>query len=159
MAEPPADGLAVGEGKRGPGRPRKLTAEARRMLLTFLCGSLSRADACKLVGVTLQTLTNEIKRDPAFKLEVHRAELSGKAQAAALVTQAAAADPKIALEYLQRKWPDEWGKRTRVKLEGTVPAADGAAVVKQLLAKLGMTGAGVAVAPAATAAAPAAGES
>jgi len=125
------------------------------MLLTFLCGSLSRTDACKMVGITLQTLTNEIKRDPAWKLEVHRAELSGKAQASALVTQAAANDPKIAIEYLQRKWPDEWGKRTRVKLEGNTPAADGAAVVKQLLAKLGITGAASDVAPAVAAAVPA----
>jgi hypothetical protein len=122
---------------RKPGRPRSLSPEARNALLSFLTNSLSRADGCKLLGISKQTLRNEMKRDPAFKLDVHRAELQGKLGAAACVTSAAQTDAKIAIEYLQRKWPDEWGKRTRVKIEGTPELKGGRAAAAELMAKLG----------------------
>jgi hypothetical protein len=130
------DELAL-PGKGRPGRPRKLTPEKRAMLITFLCNSLSRTQACRLVGCRLQTLSNEMKRDPGFKLEVHRAELAGIAKAAACVTEHAASDPKIALLYLERKDPKRWGRRkVVVELTGG-GAGDGKAAVAKLLAQLG----------------------
>lgn len=161
MADPPAKGdeLEV-VGERPAGRPPKLNAGMRNAILRFLAQSMSRTDACKLVQCTLQTLSNTMKRDPVFKGEVHQAELTGKLGATMCVTLHAQTDPKIAIEFLQRKYPDEWGKRTRVAIESGGAGMDGNAVMKQLLAKLGLGGAvveppaaeGAAAPPVATAA-------
>jgi hypothetical protein len=92
-----------------------------------------------MLGISEQTLRNEIKSDEPFKLDVQRAELDGKLKASACVTSAAAVDPKIALEFLQRKYPKEWGKRrlTVLELSDGGKVKSGAAVVAELMAKLG----------------------
>jgi hypothetical protein len=124
---------------RKPGRPRAFSAEAKAALLGFLCAAMSRADACKMLGISEQTLRNEIKSDEAFKRDVWRAELDGKLKASACVTSAVAVDPKIALQFLERKYPKEWGKRrlTVLELSDGGKVKSGVAVAAELLARLG----------------------
>lgn len=131
----PEKGAPVGQ--RAPGRPRKITAELRARLLELLGQSVTRKDACAAVGISVQTLANTLKADPELKAEVHRRERLGVIAASECVTRAAATDPKVAIEYLARRRPAEWGKKKIVTINPTGPERTGREVLEALLEKLG----------------------
>jgi hypothetical protein len=96
-----------------PGGPRKLADPAvREELLQLLRSGCSRADAAAYIGVNQQTVRNEIKRDPVFAAAVKRATLSGKVLMVKRFAKGSKDDWRAAAEFLARKWPDEWGKKT-----------------------------------------------
>lgn len=71
----------------------------------------SRADACRRVGCARKTIDNAMERQPELRQDVEKAETEAKVLAIGCVTQHSQKNPVIALQYLGRKWPNEWAYR------------------------------------------------
>jgi len=121
---------------RGPGAPRKLTPEVRAELLKVLAEGQYRKHACLIVGVSTQTLANEMKRDAEFKRAVCAAEMKATRTAVKTITKASKKDWKAALAFLGRKHP-EWVARPRELPK--VGGRDIKDVLAEMMLKLGVT--------------------
>lgn len=104
------------------GRPTKLTPEVRARLCEALRGGNYRETAALWAGVTPETLARWMQkkgeRFDQLRKEVLEAERAAEVRAVALVMKAAAADPKHAQWWLERKFPERWGRRDRHELMG-----------------------------------------
>lgn len=104
--------------KKAPGgRPRFFGEPSRaEKLFQILRAGGSRADAAKKLGTTLDTITNEAKRDQSFSDGLIAAEIDGKISAIATIAQASQkkieGDWKAAAWLLERKHWQEWSRRT-----------------------------------------------
>lgn len=116
------------------GRPSKFTAETRGKILEALRAGNFREVAAQYAGVARSTFCHWMQSaEPefvAFREEVERAEQAAEVRAVALVMSAAAQDPKHAQWWLERKFPDRWGRKDRheIKSENTTTVAGGVTV-------------------------------
>jgi hypothetical protein len=106
--------------------------QVRTDFLTYLMIGCSRNDACKRIGCARKTLDNECDRNAEFKQKVEESELQAKTLAIGCVTKAAKTNPVIALQYLSRKWPNEWAYRK----PDVITRAQFKAQIDQLIAML-----------------------
>jgi len=108
-------------------RPTKLTPETQREFLSALRSGCTRKDAARYVGVHPDSIYLWLKRgsepeaeDPYrefFRL-VNRAERSVKIRALGIIQQAQEGDWKAAAWWLERKHPEEFGRRDRLRVDG-----------------------------------------
>lgn len=94
---------------RPRGRPRVTTPAVRKQILMILRLGLSRNDAADANGIGRSTLSECIASDEAFAEQVKKAEAAGKVRhmrklGAAKAWQASA-------WFLERKYPDEYGRK------------------------------------------------
>lgn len=108
-------------------RPTKLSPQLQERLLKGLSTGASRQDVCAWAGVSLRSFQrwlqlgeDEDADDPyrEFWRSVNRTERWVKLRLLGIVQQASATDPHLALKFLERKWPEEFGRRS-VRVEGT----------------------------------------
>lgn len=98
--------------KKPHGRPQFFfEPKAKADFLLWLRSGCTRADACRKVGCARRTIAYAIERDEEFRRMVEEAEVDGKLVAIGCVTKNAATNPQVALQYLGRKWPNEWAYR------------------------------------------------
>jgi hypothetical protein len=83
----------------------------RAKVLGFLRAGGSRGDAAKSVGTTHKTLCDECNRDPQFAMALDDAELSGKLRLLRIIQSEAGKNAKYACWLLERKFPNEFGRR------------------------------------------------
>ena len=104
------------------GRPTKLTPELQTKVVQAISGGNYREVAAQWAGVPADTLTRWMSRprEPyvSFRRAVLEAERAAEIRAVALVMQAAAADPKHAEWWLERKFHERWGRKDRMELAG-----------------------------------------
>jgi len=105
-------------------RPTLRTAKVENEILDALrLGLLHRPTVCALVGIRPRTLRDWQKQDPDFKALLRAAEAKGEARLAAIATQGAADDPRLALDILKARYPEKWNrKHTRVEAKVHVDA-------------------------------------
>lgn len=105
------------EGDKG-GRPSALTPEVRKKIVDALRVGVSRSAAAGLAGISHRTLADACKRtddvEPfaSFRADVEAAEATAQARLSGGLFKAALEDPKLAQWYLERRWPEEWARRT-----------------------------------------------
>jgi hypothetical protein len=114
--------------RKGRGRPAELTNARARMILALTCTGATVEMIAAAGGVTPSTLRNWLtRRDHAayrvFQEAFAAAETYAAYVALKAIMEGLAADPKLALEFLARRYPDQWGKvegedRTSEKREG-----------------------------------------
>lgn len=97
--------------KAATGRPLFFDAKKTSDMLAWLKAGCSRNDACRRVGCSRNTLDNELARNADFGRQVDEAESASKVLAIGCVTTHAQTNPTVALQYLGRKWPNEWAYR------------------------------------------------
>lgn len=98
--------------KMAHGRPQFFGDPAQaEAFITWMNSGCTRADACRKVGCARRTIDYAMERDPVFRTRVEEAEANGKLLAILCVTSNAKTNPQIALQYLARKWPNEWAYR------------------------------------------------
>ena len=98
--------------KGAAGRPQAFGDPAiRAKFLTLLRAGCSRNDAARQCGMTHRTVNQVLDREVDFRTAVDEAESSAKVLAIGCVTTAAQSNPQVALQYLGRKWPNEWAYR------------------------------------------------
>lgn len=122
--------------KRGPGRPRILSKDARRKGIIFNILELggSRTDAAAAAAIDRTTLTDEARRDPAFAQQLIDAELAGKILALKTIKGAIdGGDPKVAFQaakwFLAVKYWKEFAQRN----PDAIKPDDVVAMIQQLV--------------------------
>jgi hypothetical protein len=116
--------------KRGKGRPRIITNENEKEILAILTIGGSRNTAADYVSIARTTLRDHIARDEVFSEQVKRAEAAGQLKH---LKKVGGADQWQASAWmLERKWPDEFGRKDRQD----VPADDMTSVLTKLIDKL-----------------------
>jgi transposase len=102
------------------GRPTTLTPSVRENILTAIRAGNYRDVAAEWAGVSVYTLRGWCQRDKRdeegpfheFWLALLEAEKSAEILMVGLVVQAARDDAKYAEWYLERKFPERWGRDT-----------------------------------------------
>jgi hypothetical protein len=110
------------------GRPDKLTPEVQEKILAALRGGNYRSAAAWAAGVDIRTVRAWLRRgreEPRSKYGEFRQGVLGAEKAAEthcvnLVMEAAAQDPKHAQWWLERKRPNQWGRKDRSEVTATV---------------------------------------
>jgi transposase-like protein len=101
--------------RKGRGRPAELTNARARTILALTCTGATVEMIAAAGGVTPSTLRNWLtRRDHAayrvFQEAFAAAETYAAYVALKAIMEGLAADPKLALEFLARRYPDQWGK-------------------------------------------------
>jgi len=116
------------------GRKPKLTTETRRKVCSALAlGTMCDASAARFAGINPSTLKRWVAKgrdaiqtgatDPRSKkyrslcTAMDRARDQGRQALEAYVAKGASTDPRVALEVLSRKYPNEWGRKLAVSGE------------------------------------------
>jgi transposase len=114
------------------GRPSKRTPEREARLLEALRAGNNRNAACHYAGITPETFSQWQHRFSEFSVAVQKAEADAQVRMVAQIAQSAHAGQWTAAAWwLERKFPDEWGRRDRIEITLRQQA-------EQLAAELGM---------------------
>ena len=109
------------------GRPTKLTPDTQSKILEALRSGCLREDAARYAGIHPDTLSTWYRAGASveaedhlreFHREVQKTERSVKIRLLGIIQQAANEDWKAGAWYLERKFPDEFGRRDRLRLDG-----------------------------------------
>lgn len=111
--------------KPAGGRPSKLTPALEKEIVGYLEGGNFREVAAELAGVDKATMRRWVqrgRREPSglwgsFARRVREAERRAEANMLRIVVLGAAEDPKHAEWFLERKFPERWGRKDSVKAE------------------------------------------
>lgn len=106
----------MAKAKNKGGRPRKMTPEKMREVLAILAVGGTRLDAAAYCGVSDQNIRDAAKWDPDFGAELEKADAAGKVHHLKRIRNA---EPwQASAWYLERKYPQEWGRKERVEHSG-----------------------------------------
>lgn len=109
------------------GRPSKLTPEVQQRLLQAIASGNTRKDAALYAGISVGTLEDWIGRGRgggrrpahppyvAFVDALEKAEAQAVVRNVAIIQKAAADTWQAAAWWLERRRPDDWGRKERVE--------------------------------------------
>lgn len=134
---------------------RKLTPEVERYILTALSVGAYRTDAARLAGISPTTLYKWIEKGESarpntklgkFAVKVADAEARPKLAAMRTLLDSIRGDPannvpgnpRIALDFLRRRYPDEWGGAERIQIDAVHHLAGAKSDATESLADLGL---------------------
>lgn len=96
------------------GRPTDLTTEKARVILVALANGSYRGPAAEYGGIPEETLSRWMKRtgEPydTFQRWVREAEAAAEMRMVNAITTAATSKPEYAVTFLERKFPERWGR-------------------------------------------------
>ncbi len=96
-------------------RPTKFSDVTANAILTALRAGCIEADAAGAAGVDYATMRRWKVANAQFCASVDTAKYQAKVRAVEAITRAVQAGSwKAALEWLERRYPAEWGKRTHL---------------------------------------------
>jgi hypothetical protein len=113
------------------GRTSKRTPALVDALCRLLSAGATRRAACAQVGIHHDSFYAWLERDPTFSDAIQKAESDAELRFTAIVAQAAADSWQAAAWWLERRRPDDYGRRERVDVEIRHQA-------EQLAAELGL---------------------
>jgi hypothetical protein len=83
-------------------------------------GGNFRETAARYAGVPPETLSRWLARDGQFRQAVLEAEQAAEILAVAYIRKAGETDPKHFEWWLERKFPERWGRRERIDMDVSV---------------------------------------
>lgn len=99
------------------GRPTKRTPEREARLLEALRAGNTRRAACHYAGITPETFS-QWQRFSEFSAAVQKAEADAEVRHVAQIAQAAMSGTwQASAWWLERRRPDDYGRRDRIDLE------------------------------------------
>ncbi|WP_245533961.1 hypothetical protein [Effusibacillus pohliae] len=107
-------------------RRTKLTPEIQQKIVGAIAAGNYHETACALAGIHPSTFYRWLEEGAKprakkgyreFCEAVKKAEAAAEAKRIQLITKAAETDWKAAAWYLERKYPDRWGKKDKVSAE------------------------------------------
>ena len=103
------------------GRKTKYTPEIARLIAQLIGGGATQRDACGAVGISEDTLGRWRKRYADFAASIEKAEAIKRAEMIRVVTDAAKGGTwQAAAWYLERRDPDNWGRKDVLRIEGGI---------------------------------------
>lgn len=97
------------------GRPTKLTDEAQDDFIKAVSAGVPVEVAARYAGFSVPSLYRYLRgttpRHLEFRQRYMRALTALQMQLAMVVLQAGRSDPRWAMEILQRRWPQHWGRQ------------------------------------------------
>lgn len=112
---------------KGRGRPAKLTDEITRTITQAIAAGNYQRTAMKLAGIGESTFYQWLElgrqgRKPykEFAESVEKAQAQAEARNVAIIEQAASESWQAAAWWLERRFPDDWGRKERVEHGGNV---------------------------------------
>jgi transposase len=112
---------------RPTGRPTKLTDDVQEQIVRALRAGNYIETAAKFAAVDKKTLYSWLDRAnrgeakyKGFLHAVNKAQADAEVSAVAVITKAAASQWQAAAWRLERKFPERWGRREHVTVEGGV---------------------------------------
>jgi hypothetical protein len=122
-------GMAKGSIRRSPGRPTSLTADVKDAIVALVKSGNDVKTACAVVGVGRATYYRWMARgrsdEPGhaayrvFAEEVDKARAVAETRLVAVLADASRLDWRVALERLERMYPERWGRALRAR-DGSV---------------------------------------
>jgi transposase len=100
-------------------RPTKKTDETVGEILRMLESGCTFAAACATAGIHVDTLLLWRQQDAKLSEQVDKALGKARARAELLVAKQIAEDGRLALEYLARRYPEDWGRKDRLDIGGS----------------------------------------
>jgi hypothetical protein len=105
-------------GARSAGRPSKHTPEREQRLLDALRAGNTRKAACHYAGISEEALARWLRASVDFVDAVQKAESDAEVRMVAEIAQAARGSTwQAAAWWLERRRPDDFGRRDRVDIE------------------------------------------
>lgn len=109
-------------------RPSNLTPEIQKRILTAISTGNTRTTAAAYAGIGLSTLMLWLSKGRCQKsgqyvelLEaIEKAEADAITTSVALIRQAGRESWQAAAWWLERRYPDEWGRKERIQIEGLI---------------------------------------
>lgn len=86
-------------------------------MLEAISGGATRKASALHAGIDEATLYNWLRRYSSFSGQIARAEADVEVRCTALILNAATTDPRHAEWWLERRRPDDYGRRDKVDLE------------------------------------------
>lgn len=140
------------------GRPTALTQQVHDKIVALMRAGNYFETACRAAGISPSTgykwkawgdgrtveghtTPRDVTKYRKFREACVRAEGEAEAEAVVIVRKGIAKDPKLALEYLNRRAPDRWGREVRehrgeVELGVKGPVVDALDEYNEVMAKL-----------------------
>lgn len=103
-------------------RPTKRTPAVEAAILAGLRAGLTRTAAAESNGVERTQLYRWMARFATFRNAVMQAEAQAEVRATVTLRQAGEGDWHAALAWLERRRPDDWGRRDRVEITASIRA-------------------------------------
>lgn len=97
-------------------RPTKRTPEVETAILNALRVGNTRTDAALAAGISLGTLSTWCARYPEFLADVEKAEADARLRFVGIIATAAKTSWQAAAWFLERRMPQQWGRRERVEV-------------------------------------------
>ena len=95
-------------------RPTKRTPEVEAAILAAIEVGMTRTAAAAAVGVDRRTLASWTRRFATFRAEVEKAEARAAQRMVNQIVTAARTTWQAAAWFLERRYPEDWGRRERV---------------------------------------------
>lgn len=92
--------------------------DMRTSILAAISGGSYRHVACAHARISYQAFVNYLERDPDFSEQVDQAEAKRAVAAVAQIIVHGKDDWRALAWFLERKFPDEWGRRDRLAVTG-----------------------------------------
>ncbi len=125
--------------RKKPGRPTKRTPDVMRRLCAALRAGNPRRVACASAGISEDSFAKWSKNFPDFSDSIKKAEADAITRNVAIIRKAAQKTWQAAAWWLERRYPDDWGRKERHELtggDGGLIGVDLAAVAAKLDRKL-----------------------
>lgn len=120
-------------------RPSKRTPECERRIIDALRAGNTRKAACAYAGIDLHTLARWSAANATFATAIEKAEADAEVRAVAAVVKAGEKQWQAHAWWLERRRPDDYGRRDRlevtVRQKAEKMAADLGLDVDELLAE------------------------
>jgi hypothetical protein len=109
----------MGSAHGSPGRPFKLAdPQKRKTLLEALAAGNTRKAACAYAGISEDAFARYRAEYPDFADDVREAEAKAVIRAVGLILQAGDKDWRALAWWLERRYPEEWGRKNQTILTG-----------------------------------------
>jgi len=96
-------------------RTKHYTKENVEEFLRCLLDGNKRSTAAKHIGINLKTLDAWMVDHPDFERRVLKAEALVESRSVKKIAESD--DPKVQLEYIARRFPENWAKNEKIKVE------------------------------------------
>jgi len=98
-------------------RRSKLSAGLQQALCAVLSGGATRRAACAHVGIDHSQFYRWLQRSATFRDAIQKAESDAELRFTTIVAQAATETWQAAAWWLERRRPDDFGRRDRLELD------------------------------------------